>query len=467
MTVPSLRTACPANAAHSVALVGAGEFGATFAAQVRRIPSLALRLVCDRDRTRALGALAAAGYGAEDVAACDGRPGILAALARGRIAVVEDFTLVADLPLDLVVEATGQPHAAAALADLALAAGYHTALATKEAEIVVGPILARKARSAGLVHTPVDGDQPSLLMRLFARARTLGLPVVTAGKSTESDYVYDPGAGTVSTWGRTVARPDYAPLFTGEADLAASLAARVVSGLDTATVPDLCEMGIVANHCGLAVDRAELHAPVARTVELARLFRPREEGGLLARKGVVDVFVCLRRPDEISFAGGVFVVVEAPDAATGRLLAAKGIPGDGEGRYLLLHNPVHLLGVEAPISVLSAVHDGRSTGGDEVRQRYDLVARAERDFAAGETLDMGARHALSGVAPLLVPARPLGPEAPVPYYLAAGARLRRPVGRGATFTLADVVVDEDSALMRLRREQDALDALREPRPSAV
>ena len=46
----------------SIALVGAGEFGATFAAQVRRIPDLRLRLVCDRDTARSETALLRAGY---------------------------------------------------------------------------------------------------------------------------------------------------------------------------------------------------------------------------------------------------------------------------------------------------------------------------------------------------------------------------------------------------------------------
>jgi predicted homoserine dehydrogenase-like protein len=453
----------------AVALVGAGEFGATFAAQVRRVPQLALRLVCDRDRQRARAALAGAGFGPDDLAAADSRADILTALESGRIAVLDDFTLLADLPLDIVVEATGHPETAAALAALALASGYHTALVTKEAEIVVGPLLARRAKAAGLVHTPVDGDQPSLLLGLIARARALGLPVVTAGKSTESDYVFDPDAGTLSAWGQTVPVSGYDRLFHGGNDgggLRDLLAERVVPGLDTATVPDLCEMGIVANHSGLAVDRPELHAPVARTIELARLFRPRDEGGLLERRGVVDIFVCLRRPDELSFAGGVFVVVEAPDAATGRLLAEKGIPGSGDGRYLMLHNPVHLLGAEAPISVLSAVRDGRSTGGEDVLPRWDLVGRAMRDFAAGEVLALGARHALPDVEPLLVPAAPLGSAAPVPYYLAAGARLTRPVSRGSLFTLADVAIDPGSVLLSLRREQDALFAVPERRLGA-
>jgi predicted homoserine dehydrogenase-like protein len=322
-------------------------------------------------------------------------------------------------------------------------------MATKEAEVIVGSELGRRARAAGRAHLPVEGDQPALLIALIERARLLGLPVVAAGKSTESDYVYDPAAETLTCWGRTVAAPGYGRLFAPD-DLRAAIAARVHPELAVATVPDLVEMTIVANVCDLAPDTPALHAPVARTLELPRLFTP---DGLLAAPGRVDVFACLRRPDELSFAGGVFVVVEAPDPATGQLLAGKGIPGDAHGRTLMLHNPVHLLGVEAVASVFAAA---RGQFRDRAaRPRFDVMARANRAIAAGEALAIGERHAIAPFDPLILPAAPLGPGQPVPYYLAAGHRARRPVARGAVLTVDDVALDETCARTRLRRAQDA------------
>jgi predicted homoserine dehydrogenase-like protein len=213
-------------------------------------------------------------------------------------------------------------------------------------------------------------------------------------------------------------------------------------------------MGIVANHTGLMPDIPAMHAPVARTVELPSLFRPAAEGGLLAGTGRVDMFNCLRRPDELSFAGGVFVVVETPDPHTGKLLAGKGIPASPDGRYVLLHNPVHLLGAEAPMSALSAAVLGTTTGTDDVRPRVDLVARASRDLEPGETLAMGARHVIDGFEPLLMPARPLGDAEPLPYYLATNGTVLRRVAKGEIVTGADVAIDQDGPLLRLRREQD-------------
>lgn len=458
MAFQDVRTADRANVKEPVpvALVGAGEFGATFAAQIRRADGLELRVACDRNPEAAAAALIARGYQPDEVAVCENRRQVLSTIEGGRTAVVEDLTLLTDLPVAVVVEATGQPEAAARVAEQAIDSGCHVAMVTKEAEIVVGPILARRARSAGLVYTPVDGDQPSLLLGLIARARTLGLPVIAAGKATESDYVFDPARGTVTCWNRTVPAPGYAEAFDGQKPLPDRLAARIVPGLEIATVPDLCEMGIVANRSELVPDHPSLHAPVARTIELPSLFCPVEDGGLLARRGAVDVFACLRRPDELSFAGGVFVIVEAPDRATGRLLAGKGIPSAGDGRYLLLHNPVHLLGIEAIASVLSAALAGRATGGTEPAPRYDLVACTSRDLHGGEPMEMAARHAIPGVDPELRPAAALAPDSALPYYLLPGARLREPLPAGTLIRCRHVDIDEKSPLVRLRREQDRL-----------
>jgi predicted homoserine dehydrogenase-like protein len=190
-------------------------------------------------------------------------------------------------------------------------------------------------------------------------------------------------------------------------------------------------------------------------VELPSVFRPRAAGGILEATGIVDVFTCLRRPDELSFAGGVFAIVEAPEPATGRILASKGIPASEDGRYLLLHNPVHLLGSEAPASLLSAIYHGRSTGGAEPRQRFDLVARATRNFAKGERIALGDRHSIPDTSAEIAPAAPLHGEAALPYYLAPGGIVRRDVSAGQILRVSDVELPSGSALQRLRQEQQA------------
>ena len=188
-------------------------------------------------------------------------------------------------------------------------------------------------------------------------------------------------------------------------------------------------MGIVANATGLKPDRASMHAPVARTIELPELFCRREEGGLFAADGTVDIFNCFRRADEASFAGGVFVVVDIHDDATFEVLKGKCIPASRKGSRLLLYNPTHLLGVEAPITILSAALCGHSSVGADFRPRCDFVARAARDLAVGTVLAIGDQHTHSvpHLEPHLVDAAPIG-DGP-PAALLHGDR-QPPLARG-------------------------------------
>jgi predicted homoserine dehydrogenase-like protein len=440
----------------TAALLGCGEFGLSLIAQARRLRGLRIVAALDLDTARVAAALAEDGV---PHARCDGPGAIRAALAAGAIALTERLDDLLAIPeLELVVEATGHPEGAARHALAAIAAGKHIAMVSKESECVVGPLLAAKARAAGLAYTLVEGDQPALLVSLMSWAETLGLPIIAAGKSSEYDYVFDPATGRTRWLTEEVASPGLDALMTLGADPAATIAARAeaLAGLPQRTVPDYCEMALVANATGLMPDEASFHAPLAHTVELPDIYAPREAGGVLGRDGALDVFNCLRRPDEASFAGGVFVVVRLADRKTGELFAGKGIPVSRDRSRALIYNPSHLLGVEAPISVMAAARLGHSIVDATYRQRVDLVARASRDLPAGHVLAIeGTRHAVPGLEPALVPAVSVTAGSPVPYYMAVGLRLRRPVAVGATLMVDDVEERPGSLVWALRREADA------------
>lgn len=443
----------------TAALLGCGEFGLSLIAQARRLRGLRIVAALDLDTSRVAAALAADGVPHRR---CEGPAELRAAVAAGEIALTSRLDDVLAAPgIELVVEATGHPEGAARHALAAIAAGMHVAMVSKESECVVGPLLAAKARGAGLQYTLVEGDQPALLVGLMSWAETLGLPILAAGKSSEYDYVFDPASGRTRWLEQEAESPGLAGLMALGEDAPATIAARAeaLAALPQRTVPDYCEMALVANATGFPMARPDFHAPLARTPELAQLYGLRAEGGLLDRTGVLDVFNCLRRPDEASFAGGVFVVVALADRRTGELFAGKGIPVSRDRRRALIYNPSHLLGVEAPISAMAAGRLGHAIPGDGYRPVVDLVARAARDLPAGHLLAIeGNRHAVPGLEALTLPARAVRGAAPAPYYLAVGSRLRRPVAGGAMITCDDL--DAPSGLLwQLRAEQDALFAV--------
>jgi predicted homoserine dehydrogenase-like protein len=206
---------------------------------------------------------------------------------------------------------------------------------------------------------------------------------------------------------------------------------------------------------GFQADRSDLHAPIARISEVADFFSPQTSGGLLKAQKTLDVFHCLRLPGEVSFAGGVFVTVRCDDAPTWQMLAEKGHVVSRKGDIAMLYIPRHLLGVEAATSILEVGLRGVSSGAAEPQPVIDLVAHADADIAAGTILTAsGHHHSIVNVSARMVPAARLSQEAPVPFYLAANRKLKRPVLAGQPILCGDVDLDESSELLTLRRQQD-------------
>jgi predicted homoserine dehydrogenase-like protein len=445
-------------------VIGAGEYGVSFVYQSRHILGLAVAAIHARRVERGVAAFRHAGLSDEAIRVCEGLGEAKAALEAGKVVVSSDALMLLELPIDIVVEATGAPEAAALHAETAIRQGKHVAMVSKEADIVVGPLLHRRAKAAGLIYTPVDGDQPSLLMQLVVWARLLGLEILCAGKSSEYDFVYEPAAKRVTSLDRVADGAAVDALWEfGARDVRSVLRSRAeaLTAIPQHTVPDLVEMGLVANAVDLAPDVPDFHAPIARVPEVADILVPTELGGILQGAGRVDVFNALRRTDEASFAGGVFVVVRCRDRKSWEVLRAKGHVVSRTGEAAMIYRPSHLLGVESATTVLSAVLRKRSSGPDDVRPRYDVVGRTNKPLAAGTVLEaVGHHHQIDGVDGLMVPARAATGANPIPFYLMAGNHLRRDVAAGTVITTEMIEPPKESLLWKLRQEMETTFGLR-------
>ena len=227
------------------------------------------------------------------------------------------------------------------------------------------------------------------------------------------------------------------------------------------TVPDLVEMGIVANATGLVPDIPAFHAPIARTQEIADILVPTDLGGILGGTNRVDVVNQLRRPDEASFAGGVFVVVRCEDRKSWEVLRAKGHEVNRSGDAAMIYRPSHLLGVESATTVLAAALHGQSSGTEDVRPRFDVIGRTTRFLPAGTLLTVaGHHHQIAGVEGLLVEALRVEGGNPVPFYMMGDNRLARDVPAGTIITADMLQKPTNSLLWTLRREMEEAFALR-------
>jgi predicted homoserine dehydrogenase-like protein len=427
------------------ALTGAkGGFARTLLAQTRLMPRLAPAALCDLDLP-GLRALCEE-LGLPGLVTCRDEAEIASA-PPGATILVADAGLLRHVPWDILVEATGNPKVGLRAATEAIAAGRHVAMVSKEVDTVAGVTLSRLAAAQGVVYTTADGDQPANLIGLVSWARTLGLDVVAAGKSSEYDLVFDPRTGSLRQLDTAIQAPALADLLTLGNDIPRTLAARRKSlgGLKTSATADYCEMAVVSSNTGLVADVEAMHYPVARVAELADIYALREDGGIVARPGAIDVFNLLRLPGEASFAGGVFVVVRTGDAPTWQMLAQKGHVVSRNGRYACMYLPYHFMGVETPISLLNAVLHGRASGSSRPVQHSVLAGRAIDTIAAGTVLHMGGHHHdVTGVKPVLLPVTD-APAGVAPLYLAAHARTAREVRAGELILLDDITGD-DAAL---------------------
>lgn len=429
-----------------VGLIGAGKFGTMFLAQARRIPGLHVLAMADLAPDRARAALTRAGWPEAQSAARDPA----AALADGTTWVTDDaMALIAADGVEVVVEATGVPAAAICHALAAIERGRHVVMVTVEADVLVGPLLAARARAAGVVYTLAYGDQPALICELVEWARACGFAVVCAGKGTKYLPAYH--ASTPDTvW------EHYG--FTAEQVRTGDYNPRMYNSFLDGTKSAI-EMAAVANATGLVPQPEGLRFPPCGVDDLATVLRPREDGGWLSRRGTVEVVSSLERdgrPVPRDLRWGVYVVVEAADAYVRRCFAEYGLQTDPTGRYAALYRPYHLVGLELSVSVLRAALRAEPTG-TPTAFLADVAATAKRDLAAGDLLDGEGGYTVYGT---LLPAAEALRRQTLPIGLAHGVRLARAVPAGQPVRWADVEIDAADPVVHLRREMESLEAVR-------
>jgi len=449
------------------AVIGAGQYATAIVTQEAQTPYLRVTVVADVNLANAREALAKAGRTDDEVAYAATAAEADAAIADGKRVYTDQPGIVAQIEaVDIVVESTGVPEAGARFAHDAIQAGKHVAMVTKDLDVTIGPILRRLADEKGVVYTPVDGDQHGLLIQLVEWAKSIGLTVISAGKATDGEFVYDPAAATVSIhtdkkvhapYQETVAvAPDDATYLgmIPEGEVAAYLAerTRILKDLPQPGSYDLCEMTVAANYTGYApqVDTL-LHAPL-RITEIPLAYARVEDGGVIERDGTIDLATCFREPTESGLGGGVFIVVRADNAYSNHIMVTKGQIANADGSATVIYRPYHLCGVETSTSLLVAGLLGLNTGSDDYRPRFDLVKVAAQDIAAGEVF--GNDHSPQLTA-RIVPGVAVASGNPAAAHLLTGNRASVDIPAGTLITYDMVERPEGSLLWELRAQQDA------------
>jgi predicted homoserine dehydrogenase-like protein len=449
-----------------VGIIGAGNYGTAIVTQSPQTPRLNVVAVADISLAAARGAYEKGGYDMTSVAQVETAEDAQEQIAKGKSVYTDKPEIIGAIAaVDIVCECSGVPEASVRYATQAIEAGKHVAMVTKDCDVAVGPMLKRLAKNAGVIYTPVDGDQHGLLIQFYEWAKSVGLTVLSGGKATDGEFVYDEAAGTVTIKTDkkihapfvetiTVADEDRKWLAMIPQGQAAEFVARrkkILASLPQPGAYDLCEITVAANYTGMAPAVDTLVHAALRITEIPVAYAEIANGGLFERGDTIDLATCLRRPDESGLGGGVFLVVRCDNAYSNHVLMTKGQIPNYDETAAVIYRPYHLCGVETSTSLLMAGLLGIDTGSDDYLPRYDLVKVAARDLKAGEIF--GNDHSPMMTA-RIIPAVPVKPGNPACAHLLTGNRATVDIPAGTLLTYDMVEEPQNSALWDLRRLQD-------------
>jgi len=425
----------------TVGLIGAGKFGTMFLSQARLTDGMHIVGVADLNVARARDQLKTAGWPAEKYAAPT--PG--EAFKDGGTIVTDDAELLLTCPdIEVIVEATGIPGAGIVHALAAIEHGKHIVMVNVEADALAGPLLARKAKAAGVVYSLAWGDQPALICEHVDWARACGFKVIAAGKGTRYEPHYhqsNPG----NVWDIL----DKYLKITDRNSINPKMFNSFVDGTKSGI-----EMTAVCNATGLVPQSDGLSFPPATRFELAEICKPKSAGGTLEKEGVTEVVSSVYRdgrnvPHDLAL--GTYVVFEGETEYARRCFGEYAMLQDTTGRYAALYRPIHMIGLELGISVASAALRREPTGAP-TGFRSDVVATAKKDLKAGEMLDGEGGYCVWGKQ---TPAGRSLEDGLLPLGLAHNVKLKRDIATGAALKWSDVEYDTNDVAVKVRREMEA------------
>jgi predicted homoserine dehydrogenase-like protein len=402
--------------------------GSGFVAAMAHVPGMVVSALANANVEEAIAAYAATGIPREVIVEANTPETACDAIATGKRVVMADPTMLARIDLlDIVTDSTWSPSIGAEVAFSCIQQGKDIVLINIEADVTVGRILKKLAAKAGVLYTVSSGDEPGCLMELYDFVAALGYEVIAIGKGKNNPLDQS-------------ATPQSVVESARKANKDPVQVASYVDGTKT-----MFEMACAANATGCRPMQRGMVGPAATQENVSQIFALEEDGGISKFPGVVD-FV-----QGSSMSGGVFVTVRVPGERIRDDLKYLKV---GEGKYFTFFRPYHLWFLEAPISI------ARATLKREVwmvaldKPSTDVMTVAKRYLLPGDVLERFGGYTTYGVIDLAGESRRL--EA-LPCGLSPGARITRPVAAGQIVTWNDVMFDEETTLVKLRREQDILD----------
>ena len=345
-----------------VGLAGAGQMGSGLAAQIGKIPGMELVACADIDLARAENALKLAG-----IDKIGHNSDASASIENGQGGVVDNAKALAELPIDIVYEATGVPWVGAEVADACIDASKHILMLNVETDVTIGQYLANKANKNGVIYSVANGDEPVACKELYDFSVDLGFEIVCVGKGKNNPL-------------DQTANPDTCLEKATKKKMNPKMLASFEDGSKT-----MIEMAALANAIGLPPDRVGMNGPVSEVKDLNKTLIPSEDGGVLSGLGRVDY--------AFGPAPGVFSIVKSDNQT---VIDEMEYLSMGAGPYYTFYRPYHLASIEAPRSVGMAIIN-KEPGLQPTTWIAEVIGHAKKDLAKGDKIDGIGGYASYGV----------------------------------------------------------------------
>jgi len=325
-------------------------------------------------------------------------------------AVTTDAAILTELPIRVIVEATGALDYGTRTILAVLDSGRHVVSFNAECDALLGWLFHERARAAGVIYTIADGDQPGVLFRLKQEVEAMGFePTVYLNCKRHLDVHQNPETGA-----------GYAARDTTSAHMTTSFGDGTKMQV---------EQAVVANATGTVPDKRGMHG-IESTVASAAVDIPR----VLSGPGRVD-FTLMG-----DFGSGVGIVARHPNHDLHQ--QAMGFYKMGPGPDYFFFRPYHLVHLEIPLTIAELLLDNEPLITIDQPHLAEVIAIAKKDLTKGEKLDCIGGFSAYGHIDTAA-----GAEGHLPVGLVEYATMTAPVNQDAPIPLASVDLDRSKTVV--------------------
>jgi predicted homoserine dehydrogenase-like protein len=410
-----------------VSIIGAGLMGKGLVSQMMLVKGMIPSLVVSNKISDAVEAYTLAGVSRNDIVVAKTLSEINVAMESNKYVVTDitEYGTKGNL-IDVVVDATGVPNAGAKIAMDSINNKKHIVMLNVEADTVIGPILNKLAKEAGVVYTGTAGDEPGSVKEIFDFAETTGFEVLAIGKGKNNPIDYN-------------ATPDSVREKALKSKLNPKKLASFVDGTNT-----MVEMAAMANSTGFIPDIRGGYGPTTTVDNLPQVYSLKEDGGILDKYKIVDY--------AHGIAPGVFVIVTTSLPQVHHEMQFLKM---GPGPNYVLYRPYHLTSLETPISIARAYLYNEPTIAPKYNKPVaEVITMAKKDLKAGERLDGMGEYTILGSIDTYEVAKK---ENLVPIGLIDNNTIvKRDIKKGEFITYDMVELDTTTEIYKLRNIQDQI-----------